>query len=89
MKNRLLGINKDVLGVQIREYIKPDETRYFTATIRGWSGFKFTTHTDMKSTPLLVNCVIPKVQEIREQLDGKTLSEQKKIMENLPTNYSY
>ena len=89
MKARLLGINKDVLRVRIREYIKPDESRYFTATIHGWNGFKFSSHSGIKSTPLLVNYVIPKVIEIRDQLDGKTLSEQKAIMEELPTNYSF
>lgn len=88
-KNRLLGVNRDVSNVIIREYIKPDETRYFTATILKWKNFKFYPSSKIKSTQLLVEFVIPKVREIRDELKGKTLDEQMKIVDELPTEFTY
>src|SRR3990167_8111987 len=86
---RLLGVNKDVLNVVIREYIKPDETRYFTATILKWKNFKFYPSGGIKSTQLLTNFVIPKVREIRDKLKDKTLDEQMKIVDEIPTEFTY
>ena len=88
MKNTILGINKAVSGVQIREYVTQNGKRYFTATILKWRGFKFSSF-NIKSTPLLTNCVIPKVTEIRDRLKGKTLDEQKVIVDEYPTHFNY
>lgn len=73
---------------QIREYKSANDLRYFTATIHRWNGFKFLSK-DIKSTPLLNDYVIPKVKEIRDMLDGKTASEQGKIVDNYPTTFNF
>ena len=88
MKTTFLGINKDVSGVQIREYITQSGNRYFTATILGWRGFKFSS-LNIKSNALLTDYVIPKVTEIRDRLKTKNIDEQRVIVDDYLTHFNY
>ena len=88
MKTTLLAIHKNILGVQIREFVTQRGTRYFTATILKWRGFKFSS-VNIKSNPLLTDFVIPKVTEIRDRLKGKTLDEQGIIVNEYPAHFNY
>jgi len=56
-----------VAGATVSEHVNDDNTRRFTATIRGWQKW-FLWEGDGRETPL--DALIAKVREIRDRIDA-------------------